>query len=112
MDLDERRSAVAQLTRDGASAREIARRLGVTSRTVLRDRGVLGIAQPEVPPISPDRLALAHRLLDDGASYREAARTVDCSQGTLAAHFPGYGWTTLDSARFAAYCRHHRVVLS
>ena len=38
-------------------------------------------------------LQQAKMLLDDGASYSEAGRTVGANRSWLAVMFPGYGWT-------------------
>lgn len=35
----------------------------------------------------------AQMFLEDGASYREVAYTLDIPRTTLTAHLPGYGWT-------------------
>lgn len=42
---------------------------------------------------TPEKLAAARRLLEDGASYNEAGATVGLSSTALARHLPGFGWT-------------------
>jgi len=44
----------------------------------------------------------AGRLLADGASYRETARTVGWDELTVARIFPGRGWSSREVAAFAA----------
>jgi DNA-binding CsgD family transcriptional regulator len=89
---------VARLTAAGRSAREIADRLGTTARTVARSRVRAGIAQDRTPALTEEQLDTARRLLEDGAPYDEAARTIGCSRNTLAQHFPGHGLTPADKA--------------
>lgn len=80
----------------------IADALKVSPRTVQRHRRSAGIAKPfrRVPEAD---FAVAQQMLDDGASYEEAARTVGCSAHAIAGRFPGRGWTQLEVARFAGY---------
>ncbi|QDF17579.1 hypothetical protein SEA_YAGO84_47 [Gordonia phage Yago84] len=88
----ERAQRVAELTRAGLSAREIAARLRVTVRTVGRDRRRTGTNGHRPARWSEEKLARAKALLDDGASYRETAMTVGCDPTHLRRRFPGYGW--------------------
>lgn len=100
-----RREAVATLTRCGKSADDIAVMLGITGRSVVRIRSDLGIAQPAAKPMSPDEVMVAERLLADGASYSEVARTLGRSSRTLHEKFPGFGWPPGEGARFAVMHR-------
>lgn len=103
--IEERREQVAQMTRDGVHAHEIAKVLGVAERTVVRDRRATGTAKPPPRPLTPQQLALARQLLDDGCSYAEAARTVGASTTAIAAHFPGKGWTPIQGGMWGTYVR-------
>lgn len=47
------------------------------------------------------KIIRADRLLRDGASYAEAARTVGVSPDTVARWFPGRGWKTEEVTFFA-----------
>lgn len=40
-----------------------------------------------------EEILIANKLLRDGASYAEVARTVGWDIHTVARHFPGRGWT-------------------
>ncbi|UYL88159.1 helix-turn-helix DNA binding domain protein [Gordonia phage Evaa] len=88
----ERAQRVAELTRAGLSASEIAVQLRVTVRTVGRDRRRTGTHGYRPARWSEEKLARAKALLDDGASYRETARTIGCDPSHLRRRFPGYGW--------------------
>lgn len=55
--------------------------------------------------LMPD-FALALRLLQDGASYGEAARTINYSRYWLAKKFPGYGWTHRQGGAYGGMVRH------
>ena len=105
--LDERRHQVEALTRQGHSAEHIANILGVSAMTVIRDRRATGIGQTPPQPLTAEQVDQARRLLDDGCSYRETARTVECSQSALHRRFPGKGWTLSESASWGMYLRHH-----
>ncbi|QTF82295.1 hypothetical protein SEA_ZIGGYZOO_51 [Gordonia phage ZiggyZoo] len=88
-----RRETIAELTRAGLSAAEIALRLNITPRTVVRQRALAGVSKPTYPRLTEEQLATARRLIDEGAPYKEVARTIGCCQSTVAQRFPGRGWT-------------------
>ena len=92
-DIEERRDRVAAMTRQKRTTRQIAKALGVTGRTINRDRAATGIAQPSPIPVTEAQINLARTLLIDGCSYADAARTVGLSPTTVIHHLPGYGWT-------------------
>lgn len=57
-------------------------------------------------PITPDRLDLARRLLDDGAGYSEASRTIGGCVKHLERRLPGYPrLTRAERAQRAAWAR-------
>lgn len=104
------REQVAELTRVGLSARQIAERLGCSKRTVTRWRRVLLIESGGVPGESVaagvnDRLAEAARLIADGAPQREVARTLHIHHRTLRREFPGTAWDRSQIGEFARLSR-------
>ena len=99
-----RREDVLRLTAEGWPAHEIARRLGVTERTVRRDRVVLGIAQV-CPRVTPEQERLIAALVEDGAPFREIARTVGVSAEAIRHRHPGRGWTPAQVAAHGALMR-------
>jgi len=99
-----RREDVRRLTAEGRPAHEIARRLGVTERTVTRDRGALGIAQPQ-SRVSPEQERLIAALVEDGAPFREIERTVGVSRDAIGRRHPGRAWTRTQVAEYAALQR-------
>lgn len=105
-DIAARRARVVALTRQGFTAAEIATTEGLTVRTVYRVRQELGASRERVNiPLTEDELRTATELLDDGCSYREAARTLGCAPRTIRAHFPNRGWPPGEGARLGAFNR-------
>lgn len=49
--------------------------------------------------------ATAQRLLDDGCSYRETARTLGVGRASVMKALPGYGWTYREAGQFRAATR-------
>lgn len=93
---------VADLTRRRYSATFIAELLGVSERTVVRDRRRAGVACPHKPPLSESQLEWAHMLLEEGCPYKEVARTVGCGVTTLRTRFPGYAFAVDTGWRYSA----------
>ena len=93
--IDARRERVAQLTRAGRSAVDIAWIVGISVRSVQRNRALAGLTANYVRPPTPteDQLLAAKVLLVDGASYPEVTRTLGFSASTWRKHLPGYQWT-------------------
>lgn len=89
----EREREVLRMTQQGFSAREIARVLECSSRTVVRIRARLGITEPGPVPIPSEVLAAAEAMLEDQCPFSEIARTLPISVSTLAKRFPGRGWS-------------------
>ena len=102
--------AVAELTRQGLTAPVIAERLGITRRTVQRARVRGGVSQPCPPNVgkryTTEFMATIDRLLSEGWSYKEIARTYGASEGVIAKHFPGRGWTKDQASELAAVRRY------
>lgn len=98
-----------ELNRQNHSTTELAGILGVTPRTIQRWRRDLGTSRPQPPfsmmPATPERLAEAKALLDDGAPIREVERSLHMSRGTVKRHFPGVGWSQSEGAQFARFCQ-------
>ncbi|MFK0072677.1 hypothetical protein [Arthrobacter woluwensis] len=103
-ELEARRREVRRLTVSGCTSERIARELGVTARTVTRDRVALGIAQNPVR-LSPEQEHQIAALVEDGAPFHEIARTVGVSPEAIRRRHPGRGWTPSQTARHAALIR-------
>lgn len=73
----------------GHSAEQIAERLGVTPRTVTRWRRATGrLHRPATVKRPESTREQARRLVDDGCSFAEAARTVGVDPVTIRKWFP------------------------
>jgi hypothetical protein len=101
----QRRRQIVALTQAGLSARQIAEQLGVNVRTVGRHRVDVGIAQPPQRPLTAREILRAKELLDDGAPYDEAARTIGRSSAALRDHLPGYAWDKSKCAQAGVLAR-------
>lgn len=60
---------------------------------------------PRHTAMTPEQITRATSLLEDGCSYREAARTIGVSRDVVMRALPGYGWSYADAGRFAASVR-------
>ena len=89
----------------GNMAREIGEALGVTPETVARHRVAAGVAQTAAARVTPDQWQTAERMLDDGCSLAEIARTIGTSASTVATHYPGRGWTKQEVGQWRAFMR-------
>ncbi|ABD58272.1 DNA binding protein [Mycobacterium phage Phatniss] len=99
------------MTREGCSAKHIGEVVGCSARTVVRVRaaGDARLASPEqFVPLSQEQKDFAQYLLDDGAPYREVARTLGVSRTTVEKYFPGYGWSKKQAAEFRALVKKFR----
>jgi IS30 family transposase len=102
---------VVEWTRRGLPVAEIARRLGVTERTVHRHRNAADcLVRSPWRPFSVSELALAEALFDDGASAKEVARTLGRSASGIARRFPDRAWTRHQTVAHAVLCRRYRAV--
>lgn len=91
-DMAARREQVRSLTAQGLTAALIAQRMGISARTVIRDRMALGIGKEESRRrMTEEEQDRALELLTDGASYSETARTIGFSVMSVRRRFPGYG---------------------
>jgi DNA-binding NarL/FixJ family response regulator len=85
-----------ELEGKGWTASRIADVLGVSTRTVYRLRRKHGFARTEPAthyPVTGERLAAASRMISEGVSHCEIARTLGMQTATLRRHFPGTGWS-------------------
>lgn len=89
----ERDEKIAQLTRQNYTAPQIAVVVGVTVRSVVRARARLGLTKAVAPRLSAAERVVIQRLIDDGASYYEIARTTGRHVETIKKYWPGRGWT-------------------
>lgn len=98
----DRTRKIAALTRQGYSAKDIAVQLRVTPRTVVRHRALAGVTEPRAPFITDAQLAQARRLMDDGCSREETARTVGISVASLTHHIPEFPlWSRAEASAYA-----------
>lgn len=100
---------IAQLTREGWSAKEIAKELGFGERAIHRSRQRTGVDKPGPRFLTPDEVATVERLLADGASCSEAARTIGRSVSTLSKRYPRHVWTPEECGKFGALVRYSGV---
>lgn len=97
---DARDRDIAQRTMNGESTRSLAERYGINTRTVTRIRHRQGVAKPPPVRLSTDEIALAKRLLEDGASYHEVARTLGRGYWSVRRKFPGMSqWNTRNAVQ-------------
>lgn len=102
----QRREQIVALTRRGWTARQIANRLGISMRTVVRHRVAAGIGRPGPREFTARETLRAIELLDDGASYAEVARTLGRGQKAVMNNAPGYPlWDKRKAAEAASLAR-------
>lgn len=58
--------------------------------------------------MTPAQLQQARQLLEDGAGYRETARTMGTSSRTLRKYLPGMGMTPREAGALGREIRRHR----
>lgn len=100
-----------QLHAAGWPAWKIATEVGVATRTVQRWRGRAGVAKAAGTRFTADEIEVARLLLEDGASYNEAARSIGRDATCLKRKLPGYGWSQEQSIEYAVMMRRHRAAL-
>lgn len=88
---------VVRLTLEGRSAFDIAAIVGCSTRSVQRIRFKTGISRPPAPLMTPEEVAMAERMLDDGVSLGEIARTLG-HRGGVYKRWKGRGWPSKDGA--------------
>jgi DNA invertase Pin-like site-specific DNA recombinase len=87
-----RHPEILELASTGMPRAEIARRLGLSIRTVSRVKVAAGMGHPGFGATEDEKLR-AKALLEDGASYAEVGRTIGFHQQHIKRWFPGYEWT-------------------
>jgi transcriptional regulator with XRE-family HTH domain len=95
----------------GLTAAEIAARFGVTTRTVSRWRTRLDLNRMPAPVKRPASAhELAERLLDDGCSFEETARTVGVARKTIIRWFPNrQPWSKAQVGEYVGAIHHWRA---
>jgi methylphosphotriester-DNA--protein-cysteine methyltransferase len=104
----ERHQRIAELTRQGLSAPQIAEMLGVTPRTVVRGRKATGTLVGPAPQefwLTAEQIDRAEQLLDDGCSLVEVARTIGCTWTSVWKRWQHRGWTKQQAGEYAALIR-------
>jgi transposase-like protein len=102
------REAVVALLEDHWHPADVAARLGISERTVLRIRHERGL---EVGPASPRRRLTEedHRIiqaaLDDGLPFSEISATYGYTFQTLARYYPGRSYSPQEVSALAAAAR-------
>jgi predicted DNA-binding transcriptional regulator AlpA len=88
-------ATIVQLRKAGLRTREIAERVGVSERTVVRHMTAQGLTRPRPAPLeaSPAWLPDADALLAEGMSFREVGATLGVPEHHVGIYFPGRGWT-------------------
>lgn len=101
------RERIRALLAEGLPVVDVAARLGISTRTVLRAKRELGLplASYVRRTIGPEDLALIGRLLDEGWSYNEITATHRYTHGTLTKYFPGRGMDPLEASRLGLLVR-------
>jgi hypothetical protein len=86
-----RDNEIAELVFKGLRPPQIAERLGVNERTVYRAKKRRGIppTRKMAPPMSEHEIGYARRMLEDGASFGEVARTLSRDLKTISKRFRG-----------------------
>jgi DNA-binding CsgD family transcriptional regulator len=103
---------VIAATRAGRSAPQIAAAEGISERTVNRIRVRAGIGRPSpAKQLTDAEFITAAKMLDDGASRCEVARTLGHSPTTIARRFPGRCWTRAQTAELSSIRMRYRGVL-
>lgn len=96
--------AIVELDSQGLTAREIAERLGISTRTVNRVRVETGHQQGPGcrSRYTPEFIAKVEKHLEEGWSITDIARTYDVNQKHLTRRFKGRGWTRQQCAEFGS----------
>ena len=84
---------VLELSRQGATARQISEVMGCHRDSIARVRRRNGVTTPPAPPLTTEEIERARLVIEDGGSLTEAARTIGRSRQALTKHFPDAAWT-------------------
>lgn len=107
-DIERRWRRVVELSHRGVPVAEIASQLGISQTHVYRIRAQRIGAKTPRRNLSAEEIATAQRLLDEGASYAEVARTLGRERSVIRRRFPGCGWTPQQGSDHAAWLRQFR----
>ena len=100
---------IVRYTQAGLGRQEIADRIGCSVDTVSNVRRRRGVRVRHSYRLSAEQLARAEQLLDDGASFAEAARSIGSTTSAVARRFPGRGWSYRECGLFTAMLRQIEV---
>lgn len=90
--LGARNEEIIRLARLKVPSKRIAALTRCSLKTVQRVRAANEVQTQRTLQLTEEQLAQAHALLLDGASRREAARTVGATDAQLERAFPGMAW--------------------
>lgn len=88
----ERNAEIRRLAELKVPTKRIARILRVSEKVVRDVRKEAGLVTPKTQPLTEEQIAFAERLLRDGTSRREAARSIGCSSSQLNRVLPDLSW--------------------
>lgn len=109
--IQERWERIADLSRRGVSATEIAHQVGVNVSMVHRVRRMYGLTRTSNQrPFTAEERARMQELLDDGCSIAEAARTIGRSPAYAWKLFKGQGWTRAECGEYTRLLREYGSV--
>ena len=100
-----RRARIVELSKLGRTAKEICAEVGVGHWTVVEARKAAGISKYQVKPFTDDEIAQATRMLEDGCSYSEVARTLGRHHQVVGRKFPGRAWTVEQRTEYTRMLR-------
>jgi IS30 family transposase len=110
-DMESRRDRIASLTRQGLTAEQIAQMLDCTTRTVRRARKIRECQVYLPRPFTPEEVARAEALFDDGCSCAEVARTLGRDPTVVWHRWPHRAWTLKQASEMGVLARQARRVL-
>lgn len=106
-----RQQRVVALTREGLSVAQIAQRIGTSQRTVIRERRRAGVAHQAYASFTFEEAMRALTMLEDGASYKEVAKTLGRDRSTIRRWVPGFSWSQEQRREHWEACRRLGKVL-
>lgn len=96
---------VVELSRQGATARQISEVMGCHRESVTRVLRRNGLTAPPAPPLTDEEVERARRVIEDGGSLTEAARTIGRSRRAIRSRFPDAAWTRTQIGQHRAMLR-------
>lgn len=100
---------ISHYSKIGLTVEAIARRTGVSTRTVERYRKHSGTWAGPRKKITPEEISRAKEMLEEGINYSEVARTLGRSARAIRAHLPGYSWPLVECSRLGAAVRWNKI---